>query len=362
MTTRHGVRSLQEFWANTPAGTDSALWDDEVRVVNAMQPRTVPAWAWQVLSDFPRWGFEFCNQNWLSGLDECVAAIGIREPRPRSFGSCGNVHPAVRVTLEEWYYGLRCWLSGLSLGEAQVRMQYQGQARDPDMTETLARVYSALRPENEQHRRAATIFAELLALSLRETPAKDGVAAVANARAFYAIENNSQFFALLLSKLAVLERYCSYHIHDDLHSLLNAIAYPEHAEAYLDNVQLCNDSLRTLFTVDPGRVEGTLAYLLGVTAWLYDWPEGQMDSLPPARAMLANRIPGRLRSQDPVSRWLAAAFIKAVKLWLGRAFQIAQSAPMRENERQRLRRAESIIERVQLEASELVRPTWADAL
>jgi len=353
-------RSLQEFWANTPAGADPGQWDDEIQVVNAMQPRVVPEWAWQVLADFPRWGFEFCNQNWLSGLDECVAAIGIREPRPRSFGSCGSVHPAIRVTMEEWYYGLRCWLSGLSLGEAQVRMQRQGQARDPDMTETLARIYGALRPENELHRRSATIFAEVLALALGEPPRKDGVPAIASARAFYALENDTPFFRLFLGKLAVLERHCSYHIVDDLHSLLNAMAYPEHAEAYLENVQLCNDSLRGLFAVDPGRVEGTLAYLLGVTAWLYDWPEGQMDSLPPARAILATRIPGRLRVQDPVSRWLAAAFIKAVKLWLARALQIARTTSMRETERQRLRRADAIVERVRLNAGELVRPSWAD--
>jgi hypothetical protein len=87
-----------------------------------------------------------------------------------------------------------------------------------------------------------------------------------------------------------------------------------------------------------------------------------MDALQPHRAMLANRIPARLRTQDPVSRWLAAAFIKAVKLWLTRAFQIAQSTPLRDVERQRLRRAELIMGRAKLEASELVRPSWADAM
>jgi hypothetical protein len=361
MTTT-ALRSMQDFWANTPAGANPSEWDEEVQVVNAIQPKSVPPWAWQVLSDLPAWGFEFCNQNWLSGLDECVAAIGIRELRPRSFGSCGNMHPAMRVTLEEWYYGLRCWLSGISLSAAQERMQRQGQARDPDMTETLARIYSALRTENEQHKRAASIFAEVLALALREMPAKSGVPSIANLRAFYVLENDSPFFKLFLEKLAVLERSCNFHILDDLHGLLNGIAYPEHAEAYFQNVLICNDSLRSLFTIDPGRVEGTLAYLLGVTSWLYDWPEGQMDALQPHRAMLANRVPARLRTQDPVSRWLAAAFIKAVKLWLTRAFSIAQSMPLRDLERQRLRRAELIMERVKLESSELVRPSWADAM
>jgi hypothetical protein len=96
----HGNQPIEQFWGNTPAASDPAVWDEEIRVVNAMQPRVVPPWAWQVLTDLPSWGFEFCNQNWLSGLDECVAAIGIREPRPRSFGSCGNTHPSVRVTIK----------------------------------------------------------------------------------------------------------------------------------------------------------------------------------------------------------------------------------------------------------------------
>lgn len=336
---REPIRGL-EWWAHTLAGADPRRWDEEVQAVNNLQPDHVPDWAWQVLRDFPGREFELCNQNWTAGLEECVSAIRARAERRRSYGSCGDVHPAVRLSVEGWYFSLRSWLEDVPLSDALFRAQTS--YRDPDLTETVARVYGTLRPGPEQ-RDAVAILVELLGLALRGRYRE-----LAERRQELRAQAESPFLTLLLDKLVVFETWCSYRFLQDLQEIVEAVAHPEYAEAVLANVLPCPQNLRMVMANDPGRLEKTLAYLLGVYAWLEDWPLERLDVLAPAQAFIASRIPGRLGRADPVSRWLAAAFVKTVKLWMEWTLKTLEGAPLSSLDRQRLARIRALMEDVRL--------------
>lgn len=290
-------------WWQTCLGyaQDSAAWDDEVDLLNETLGKLggLPAWAYEIRDNMPRYGFEMCAHRWTEGLDNLNRALAAQHAQPCQAGRCGDIPGRQRYQADLRAEAALGWSKGKG-----------------SRTPTEAKIFARLGARDEAKAEAARAYAEMVRAFL--FAGEDGARAEVCRRWEERAQDNRIMEALLDGGnwRIFLENACGYRLVPRLDSYLRLIGGDGGPED--ERQATCNWGLRYVLRDDPARYEVARGYLWGWQAYLLGEGEEWLRREHPYCAGPAVSVLRQLEGIDTSTsliRWLVASALKTTKLW-----------------------------------------------
>ena len=263
--------------------------------------REVPQWAADVRKAMPDWGFEIHCIRWLAGLDALLKSVRESTFYPCHCGRYGDWPGFLLMGVDERTCAVEDWLAGR-------------EPRIPGLSSTLGE-------RSAEKEEAARCFVDITRAFVEAKDAETRVGELGKEWRKRAAQNGilknmfhgDGFDGGLFGGL-------SYWLPHRLDLTLRIIGGDTSEVA--DLAGSCNYELRNVLRDDPQRMNVTLAYLWGLTAYLNGrdahWLRERQPHLAGAAIHTLNSFAGS-DAPERVVRWLAAALLATTRFWYQRA-------------------------------------------
>ncbi|MHC4676563.1 MAG: RNA polymerase sigma factor [Planctomycetota bacterium] len=278
----------------------AAARDEDVATVNqwCQQAEPIPAWAFAIDKETPRYGFEICNHGWVDQLQRMVWMIShetaLPSPAP---GECGTI-PACRY---QWAALaddiLSRWLASTSVSDEDAPLAQE--------------IHALLGPVDNQKAGAVRLLRDTVRLAVKHRPRDFETA-------FDELKLDSDLAGEMRQPIKYLQFRCGYRWENIVLELCRAIGDRDYRSSrpLAWHVGKCNGQISFVYRDQPLRVPTTCGILVGIWAWLNQISPDTVASTYPTIAPLATHIRAELGQMTPVKRWLAGRLFVGIRIWL----------------------------------------------